>query len=264
MASVQVGRANVVLRLIQLHADLEAKDLNGATALMLACKMKILREIRGSFVESVPLWIQTKKGKEKCPVESDDSTEKRKMLASLVKTITTLCEYGDVEAQDDRGWAAMHHAAYSASGEALKVLLDSGANPNSRAKDGTTPTMAAAAGARAQMMHPRARGLRRELTRLEILLNSEPRFVTRVQQVKIDEMKKDYSDVQGKIKAIDADVQKYSDVVSILYQGGANIHGHCHKNVTALMIAAEAGCKQLVPSLARLLAHTFSCPLFLY
>lgn len=216
MASVQVGRVNVVLLLIQLHADLEAKDINGATALMLACKMKILRVIQGSFV------------------------------ASQVETISTLCEYGDVEAQDHRGWAAMHYAAYSASGEAIKVLLDSGANPNSRAKDGTTPTMAAAEGARAKMMHPRARALRRELTRLENLLNSEARFVTREQQVKIDEMKKDYSEVQGQIKAIDAHVQKYSEVVSILYQGGAKIHGHCHKNVTALMIAAEAGCEQLV------------------
>ncbi len=262
MGSVQVGvgRANVVLRLIELRADLEAKDMNGATALMLACNMEILREIQGS-VESIPLWIQTGKQKEKCVVETD---EKRQKLASLVQICTTLCELADVEAQDNRGWAAMHFAAYSASGEALKALLDSGANPNLRAKDGTTPTMAAAEGARATMMHPRACGLRRQLTRLEQLLNSEKRFLTKVQQKPIDKMKEDYSKLQGNIQTVDADVRKYSEVVSILYQGGADIHARCDKNVTALMIAAEAGCEQLVPSPVRLSEHTFSCPLFSY
>ena len=194
MVSAQVGRPAVILRLIELNADVDAKDTNGCTALSLASRMKLLDDLQEYQASTRKTW-----------------------LVALEDSIAALCQCGaDVDARDHRGWGAIHHAAESGSLEALKALLDYGANPDLRANDGTTPAIAAAEGARDRMLHKRVCWLRSELTRMERDLNSHPRHPSIAQQLIINKQKEEYAETHVKIKAVEDDVLKLHKAIDLI------------------------------------------------
>jgi ankyrin repeat protein len=128
------GDSNAVRQLLDKGANIEARDQNGKTTLMLARNvrtMKLLLE-RGANVEAT-------------------DNEGRTALIAVAswgnaQNVEFLLEKGaNIEARDDQGRTALITAASADHGRTVKLLLEKGANIEARDNEGQTPLIAAVA-----------------------------------------------------------------------------------------------------------------------
>lgn len=137
--SAREGSPEIVRKLIQMGADVNAAEEFGDTVLHFATRSektenaKILLEA-GANVHAVGRFGNT-------PLHS--AAWKQKAPASLVKLFVDA--KADVNAKNSVGETAVHIAADGGNKEFLRELLDAGGNPNEKSNDGKTPLHKAAA-----------------------------------------------------------------------------------------------------------------------
>ena len=152
MLAVKGGNAQIVRMLLDAGADLNAKDYQEQTPLMLAAAwgraeaMKVLiqagadpKQTAGSCCGSTLLMRALASGRfpfidrEKVPAER------------VLEVVQALMEAGlDVKAVDEEGNTALHFAAAAGHIEAIRLFLAAGADVDARNKEFITPLMYAA------------------------------------------------------------------------------------------------------------------------
>ncbi|KAF2650025.1 ankyrin [Lophiostoma macrostomum CBS 122681] len=115
------GLTDSVKTLIMHGADVDAKDIDGDTAIM--------RAAVGGSAETVEILAQLGANVDANNRQKETAVSKA-IEGGHNDIIRILLKYGaDIERKDHRGWTAIMHAASLKHAEIVKVLLESGANP---------------------------------------------------------------------------------------------------------------------------------------
>lgn len=121
MYAVALGRIKVVDVLLKNEVSLKVRSKTGLTALMLAASFG-----HEKIIERLILHAQ-----------------KNAQLFQMDSKATMIKELLTVDYTDNRGYSALHYAAYYNQVDALKLLLKEGADPNMRDSEGMTPALVA-------------------------------------------------------------------------------------------------------------------------
>ena len=144
---------DMIPRLLEAGADLEATNRLGATPLVYVCRLG------AGYANTVTA----------TPAHTDGSTEERaitaqEVRASYLEVLRLLIAQGArLDARDPGGFAALHHAAESGNADFARALLEAGADASAADIDGFTPLhVAALKGDAAMARLLLAHGARRE------------------------------------------------------------------------------------------------------
>jgi len=119
MYAVAIGRLRVIKLLLNHGASLKDTNNFGQSSLMLAA----------SFGHESVIKLLAEHAREQAEVYNNS---KAPIFADELLTLNYV---------DNRGYTALHYAAFYAQLDAMKVLLDLGANPNIPDNEGMTPTL---------------------------------------------------------------------------------------------------------------------------
>jgi len=128
----------VILILLKAGADINHKDESGRTPLAICAST--VSDVTNKLQEGL-IGILLEQGAD---VESRDIHGQTPLMIAAIhygseeKLRMLLASGANIDAQDDRGWTAIMWAAQAMIKGAVEVLIEKGANVNTKAKDGTT------------------------------------------------------------------------------------------------------------------------------
>jgi hypothetical protein len=129
------SKAEKALALVKTGFDVNTRDDNGKTLLMLAAEDGSSEVVEALLDKGADINAKTKDGYTALMAAA---------YGGKRTTVTTLLDKGaDVNAKDDNGWTALMSAARTGHRNAAEVLLDRGADVNAKTKGGWTALKAA-------------------------------------------------------------------------------------------------------------------------
>jgi hypothetical protein len=136
-----------------------------------------------------------------------------------IKKVTLLLENGaDVNTKDNDGWTPLMHAAEKGHKEVVELLIEKGADVNTKDNDGWTPLMYASKN--------------NDLEIIRLLLEKGANV--------------NLTDKYGQTALILASANGHKEVVELLLEKGANVNIQDEDGWTALMFASQNGYKEVV------------------
>jgi len=220
------GTADAVKLLIDLHADVNAKNSFDATALIWGAtdsrKVRMLLDA-GADVNAV-----TKKGRTALMVAAacDGCNDIVRML---------LEKGADAKAKDGRGTTPLTLAAAAGDVESMRLLLAKGADPKAASDGGGTPLMDAVSTC--------------NIKAVDLLISKGAKADTHISfagTVKFGPIA-----LVGLTPLMSASAYCHADVVKALLNAGADVKAHDVRNMTALMMAVSSEIQD--PAVVRLL-----------
>lgn len=220
------GTADAVKLLIDLHADVNAKNSFDATALIWGATD--VRKVRLLLDAGANVNAATKQGRTALMVAS--------ACDGCAEIVRLLLEKGaDAKAKDGRGTTPLTLAAAAGDLESMRLLLAKGADPKAAADGGGTPLMDAVSNC--------------NLKAVELLIArgaTADSHITFAGTVKFGPIA-----LVGLTPLMSGSAFCHADVVQALLKAGADVKAHDVRNMTALMLAVSSEIQD--PAVVRLL-----------
>ena len=124
----EVSASDIAKTLVSAGADVNARNKNGITTLHLAVHNGNLNLIEFMLEHKARLDVKDNSGR--TPLHLVCLASKNRL--AILKSILSKCKKSEIDSRDFRGKTALHIAVLSNDLQAVKLLLDSGANPEKR------------------------------------------------------------------------------------------------------------------------------------
>ena len=134
------GRLDVVKILLEHGADLDAKDNDYSTPLLLASYFGSVEGTQVMFEHGANIHARSKKGRtplHQTLADMDDAIDSLDMFLGIVRWL--LAHGADIDALDDDHATPLHLASHYGSAKGAQLLLEHGAKVHLEDKKGKTP-----------------------------------------------------------------------------------------------------------------------------
>lgn len=134
-ASSGKGTTECLKFLVQSESDLEAKDENGWTPILHACRNNRPETVKFLLDSNASIKARANDGKTCLMLATMEGADS--LVMTLVKS------QAQVDKKDEGGWSVLFYACRDGRKDLVRWLLDHSANAREKAKDGSTPLMVA-------------------------------------------------------------------------------------------------------------------------